>query len=227
MSRFTAPHVYRAISGITRAFSTNGIAKAHRNADSGYAFRGIDDIYNALGPLLAKHRLCLLPRILERGCDQHRTATGDIMFATWVKASFELRSAVDGSCHAIEIFGEAIDPGDKGTAKALSAAFKYAAMQVFCIPVTGSDDADRTTPPRLTETAVEAPPDEGWEAWVADLRATALSCESDKAIDRLQSCYRGRIRALSSAQPDLYAALGEELRGRRVELAAAARREAA
>ena len=111
------------------------------------------------------------------------------MFATWVKASFELRSASDGSHHMIETFGEAIDPGDKGTAKALSAAFKYAAMQLFCIPVSGLDDADRTTPPRLAAPSNAAEPDGSWAAWVADV-STVRCCRWTTAFTR----FRGQSR---------------------------------
>ena len=35
-----------------------------------------------------------------------------------------------------------MDSSDKSTNKAMSAAFKYAAMQAFCIPTEGDNDAD-------------------------------------------------------------------------------------
>ena len=207
MSRATAPHVYRAIAAITRGFSTAGIAKAQRNEVSGFAFRGIDDIYNALSPLLAKHRLCLLPRILERGSRTHRSTTGELFFAVWVKAAFELRSAVDGSYHQIETYGEALDSGDKGTSKALSAAYKYAIMQAFCIPVAGiSEDADGTTAPKLSGSSVV--PDEGWSAWVEGITTLVTSCQSQEALDRLQGQYRERLRALSLTEAANLLALG-------------------
>lgn len=38
-----------------------------------------------------------------------------------------------------------MDSGDKATNKAMSAAYKYAAMQAFCIPTEGDNDADATT----------------------------------------------------------------------------------
>ena len=39
-----------------------------------------------------------------------------------------------------------MDSGDKATNKAMSAAFKYAAFQAFCIPTEGDNDADAHTP---------------------------------------------------------------------------------
>ncbi|MNY54686.1 hypothetical protein D3C86_1905820 [compost metagenome] len=38
-----------------------------------------------------------------------------------------------------------MDSGDKATNKAMSAAYKYAAFQAFCIPTEGDNDADGQT----------------------------------------------------------------------------------
>lgn len=42
-------------------------------------------------------------------------------------------------------FGEAMDSADKATNKAMSAAYKYAALMAFAIPTEGDNDADATT----------------------------------------------------------------------------------
>jgi hypothetical protein len=54
-------------------------------------------------------------------------------------------SAEDGSMHTAIAYGEAMDSGDKATNKAMSAAYKYACMEVFCIPTEGTPDADAET----------------------------------------------------------------------------------
>ena len=43
------------------------------------------------------------------------------------------------------MIGEAMDRSDKATNKAMSAAYKYACFQTFCIPTEGDNDADFTT----------------------------------------------------------------------------------
>ena len=43
------------------------------------------------------------------------------------------------------MYGEAMDSADKATNKAMSAAYKYLCMQVFCIPTEGMEDADSQT----------------------------------------------------------------------------------
>jgi len=139
------PKVYAAIAAVTSAMAQEGISKGRRNQQQGYNFRGIDDVYNALSPALAKHNLCILPRVLSRDVVERQTAKGGALFYVTVDVEFDFVSAIDGSKHTIRTFGEAMDSADKATNKAMSAAYKYAAMQAFCIPTEGDNDADSTT----------------------------------------------------------------------------------
>jgi ERF superfamily len=151
LGRAVAPRVYSAICGVISDLSKVGIAKDKRNIQQGYQFRGIDDVYGALSPLLAKHQLCILPRVVEREVTERPTKSGGVQFYTTLKVAFDFVSALDGSTHAIVTVGEAMDSGDKSSNKALSAAYKYACFQAFCIPVEGDNDADATTPPEVID----------------------------------------------------------------------------
>jgi hypothetical protein len=138
--------VYQAINAIQLALSKTGISKDRVNSQgSGYKFRGIDDVYNAISPLLAEHGLCILPRMLSRECTDRISAKGGNLFYVTVEAEFDFVSAEDGSKHTVKTFGEAMDSGDKATNKAMSAAYKYAAFQAFAIPTEGDNDADAYT----------------------------------------------------------------------------------
>lgn len=137
--------VYAAIAAVMAEIGTSGISKDRRNQQQGYNFRGIDEVYNALSPILSKHKLVMLPRILARECVERQTRNGGALFNVTVEAEFDLVCADDGSKHTIRTFGEAMDSADKATNKAMSAAYKYAAMQAFCIPTEGDNDADATT----------------------------------------------------------------------------------
>ena len=136
--------VYKAIAAVQGEMAEIGIKKDKENKMQGYKFRGIDDVYNALAPLLSKHGLCILPRVAERICTERQTQKGGTLFYTTVKCEFDFVSAVDDSKHTVTTYGEAMDSGDKSTNKAMSAAYKYAAFQAFCIPVD-VEDADATT----------------------------------------------------------------------------------
>ena len=137
--------VYQAINRVQSELASIGITKDKRNAAQGFNFRGIDDVYNALSPLLARHGLCILPRMLTRHCDERINAKGTTLFYVTVEAEFDFVAAEDGSKHVVRTFGEAMDSGDKATNKAMSAAYKYAAFQAFAIPTEGDNDADAHT----------------------------------------------------------------------------------
>lgn len=138
--------VYQAINKVQAELSTTGISKDRTNTQgSGYKFRGIDDVYNAVAPLLAKHGLCIIPRMLSRTCDERQSKNGGALFYVTVEAEFDFVSAEDGSKATARTFGEAMDSGDKATNKAMSAAYKYAAFQTFSIPTEGDNDADAHT----------------------------------------------------------------------------------
>lgn len=135
--------VYKAINQVQAVLAETGIEKNRKNSQgSGYNFRGIDDVYNAMSPLLARSGLCILPRIISRQCDERVSKSGSTLFYVTVEAEFDFVSSEDGSKHTIKTYGEAMDSGDKATSKAMSAAYKYAAFMAFAIPTEGDNDTE-------------------------------------------------------------------------------------
>jgi hypothetical protein len=151
--------VYRAIVGVSADIAKIGIAKDQRNQQQGYAFRGIDSTMNALAPLLAKHGLVILPRMLSRSVVERASRNGGVIFSVTVEMEFDFVCAADGSRHTVRMFGEAMDSADKATNKSASACYKYAAFQTFCIPTEG-EDADATTHEPVIQLREDAPPAE-------------------------------------------------------------------
>ena len=142
-----ATSVYAKIAAVQGELAKVGIAKNRRNQQgSGYNFRGIDDVYSALSPLLASHGLVIVPRVTTREVIERTSKNGGALFYVTVHAEFDFISADDGSIHTAATFGEAMDSGDKATNKAMSAAYKYAAFMTFAIPTEGDNDADAHTP---------------------------------------------------------------------------------
>lgn len=138
-------HVFKAINNVQAELAKIGISKDRKNQQQGYAFRGIDDVYGSIAPLLAKEGLVILPHYTERTCVERTTAKGGVIFYAVVKGTFELVDSEDGSSTTCELYGEAMDSADKATNKAMSAAYKYMCLQTFCIPTEGDNDADATT----------------------------------------------------------------------------------
>jgi len=180
-----APRVYTAIAAVMADLAKEGIAKDRNNQQQGYKFRGIDDVYNALSPVLSRHKLCMLPRILTREVTERQTAKGNALFYVVVEAEFDFISGEDASKHTVRTYGEAMDSADKATNKAMSAAYKYAAMQTFAIPTEGDNDADSQTHEVRNEvgrkSSAQAKRDGDWEA----LKAEVDACETIEAINLL------------------------------------------
>lgn len=141
----TTKKVYSAIAEVTAELAKKGVGKDQTNSYDNYKFRGIDDVYNALAPLLAKHKLCVLPNVLDREVVERVNQKGTALFYVTVKVEYHFVSAEDGSSHVVGSVGEAMDRGDKATNKAMSAAYKYACFQAFCIPTEGDNDSETET----------------------------------------------------------------------------------
>jgi hypothetical protein len=185
----TVPAVYAAISACT-ADLLSGIRKNGDNKAQGYRFRGIDDVYNTVAPVIARHQLLILQRVVDKRIDERATKSGGTMFYTHIEVEYDFISAVDGSRHVVSAYGEASDSGDKSTNKALSAAYKYMAIQAFCIPVKDMSDADAETPedvrPRakpLDLSGVENP----WTPTKDALKAKLEAATTTDAIDELRA----------------------------------------
>jgi len=172
--------VYKAINAVQAALAKTGISKDRTNTQqgSGYKFRGIDDVYNAISPLLAEHGLCILPRMISRHCDERTSKSGGALFYVTVEAEFDVVASSDGSKHTIRTFGEAMDSGDKATNKAMSAAYKYAAFQMFAIPTEGDNDADSHT----HDVAARA---EQRANWLADQQAAIDAASTAGELKRI------------------------------------------
>src|SRR5690348_12911511 len=108
-----APSVYAAIHAIIAELAEAGIPKTHTNQVEQYSYRSIDDVLNRLAPLLAKHRLCVLPRMLERDVTERTGDNQELLISVAVRAEFTFISVDDGSMHPVETYGEALDGGDK------------------------------------------------------------------------------------------------------------------
>ena len=174
--------VYKAINAVQADLVKTGITKDSTNTFDNYKFRGIDAVYNALSPLLAKHGLCILPRFKNRACEERQSNKGGALFYVTVEGEFDIVATKDDSKHTICTFGEAMDRGDKATNKAMSAAYKYAAFQAFAIPTEGDNDADGETH-EVAPKAEPAPPTKPKAATPTGVAAEVLSLAQEMCFN--------------------------------------------
>lgn len=141
------------------------IAKDKRNQGQGYNFRGVEDIYAAVHPLLAKHGVFSVPCVLEDKSEERQGKSGGTLIYRILKIRYDFY-APDGSCVSATVIGEGMDSGDKASNKAQSVAHKYAIIQLLAIPTEELIDPERDNPepaPRQATPPVAAPKPEAPE----------------------------------------------------------------
>ena len=134
--------IAQALSEIMK--TVGGIAKKDRNQAQGFNFRGIDSVVNAVSPALQKFGVIVVPSVEEYDYQtveigKNRTAMGHVR----VKVTYTFIGANGDSIKAT-VVGEAMDSGDKATAKAMSVAFRTALLQSLSLP-TDEVDPDATS----------------------------------------------------------------------------------
>lgn len=112
-------------------------------------YRGVDDVMNALQPVLAKNKIFVCPEVLEQTREERVSGKGNNLLYSILRIRFTFY-AEDGTNVSVTTLGEAMDSGDKASNKAMSVAFKYAMFQIFCIPTEEMVDPDGDTPPATT-----------------------------------------------------------------------------
>lgn len=138
-----APKIYEAISNVMKDVGV--IGKDSTNDFDHYKFRGIDAVMNALNPAMIKHRVFVTPTVLDVTREERAGKNGTQMMYTVLTVKYTFYTD-DGTFIESVVVGEAMDRSDKSTNKAMSAAFKYACFQTFCIPTEEMLDADAESP---------------------------------------------------------------------------------
>ena len=151
-SNFDSGHggkIYAAISAIMAEIGA--IAKDRKNVQQGYAYRGIEDFYNAIHPLMSKYHVFSVPKVLSKEREERTTKAGAALIYTMLTVEYTF-FAEDGSSITTVVTGEGMDSGDKSANKAMSVAHKYALAQIFCVPTADMTD------PEVDSHEIEAKP---------------------------------------------------------------------
>ena len=149
------PRIYKAIHEAMEA--CQAVGKDSRNPQQGYKYRGIDAVMNAINPALRKAGIFCAPEVLETHREERTTKAGAALIYSTVTVKYTF-FAEDGSSVTATVIGEGMDSGDKSYNKAMSAAFKYALFQVFCIPTEEMVDSETDSPePQPRTTAPQKP----------------------------------------------------------------------
>lgn len=123
--------IYEAITKTMQ--DVGAVGKTDKNEFDKYMFRGIDAVMNALHPAMVKNGIFAVPTVMDAKREERTGKNGTVMMYSVLTVKYTFY-AKDGSFVESVVIGEAMDRSDKSTNKAMSAAFKYACFQTFCIP---------------------------------------------------------------------------------------------
>lgn len=144
------PQIYGLIAAIMK--ESEPLAKKRYNEQQKFNYRGIDDLYNELQPLFAKHGVFTAPEVLSTDPGTINTKAGNILQSVRIVYRFHFY-APDGSSVFADAVGEASDTLDKSSNKAASTAHKYALLQILMLPTKEKETDTATTDPTAAEVA--------------------------------------------------------------------------
>jgi hypothetical protein len=178
--------IYEKLAAIQQ--DINPIGKNQKNTGQGFMFRGVDAVYNALHPLLAKHEVFTTSKIINAIREEKQTKNGGTVIYSIIDVEFTFY-AKDGSCVSTQARGEGMDSGDKASNKAMAVAHKYALTQTFTIPYEGMTDPDSDSHQLADalDTAIAGLADvEGREAVMAYFAKQSKAVQKDKRF--IEAC---------------------------------------
>ena len=205
-------NIYESIAKIMEEIPA--IGKGKTNKMQGFKYRGIDDVMNALQPLLAKNKVFIVPQILEQTREERTSSKGGNLIYSICKIKY-MFYAEDGTYIEAITIGEGMDSGDKATNKAMAIAMKYALFQVFCIPTEEMAKADPDgESPEVTKKQGE---------WQVTEDVPKLSSEEIKILEATQKKYnvsddkvkeilqKYNYKSFKEVQKSDYAKIGNDL----------------
>lgn len=136
-------NIFESITAIMQEIPA--IGKEKKNQQQGFKYRGIDDVMNALQPILSKYKVFVVPEVIDQSREERVTNKGGTILYSMLKIRYTFY-AEDGTSFSAVVIGEGMDSGDKSSNKAMAIAMKYAFFQVFCIPTEEMKDPDAETP---------------------------------------------------------------------------------
>lgn len=186
--------IYTAIAAIMA--EVPAIGKNKHNQQQGFKFRGIDDVYNNVQPLFAKHGV--FPVVQQREM-MHRvegqTRSGGTMYR--MTALYDVRFyAKDGSFVTVTLEAEGMDSADKGTNKCHSVAHKYALLTLLMIPTEDMAEPDAHTPEPATFPAQQpkqAPPATRPPSLVTEAQITKIHAMGNQAYPQTWDEVREKV----------------------------------
>jgi len=179
----TVPTVHQAWTNVMRHAESLSKDQRYDGGDGGgkFNFRGIDDVMNLVGPILRAEGVSIIPMVTYANYRDVTTRGGKLSREVTVRVDYTITGPAGDTMHG-SAPGESMDTGDKGTAKAMSVAYRVFLLQSLCLP-TNEPDPDSQVYERANAkptaevaqdtadrvpTAVSVPQLQGVKSWAAE-----------------------------------------------------------
>ena len=183
--------IYEAISNVMRDVGIVG--KNNFNQIQKYKFRSIDDVMNALNPAMVKNHVFVSPTILDQKRSERESTKGGVLIYSVVTVRYTFYTD-DGSSVEATVVGEAMDSGDKSMNKAMSAAFKYACFQVFCIPTEEMHDSEEDSPEPSKKTSNKKSDEQKNQEMINNTDKSMIPTQGDISKEHIEKIKNEMIR---------------------------------
>lgn len=170
--------IYASLAAVMK--DVDHVAKRDKNEHQRFMFRGIDAVLNAVGPVLRKHGVIVVPDVVGQSYEIVQTTTGKPATACRVQVAYTFYGP-EGDNIRSTVIGEAWDAGDKAAPKAMSVAFRTALLQALALPTDEPDpdtqvyERDREAQPARRQSAPRSRPSAAAEPDAGGLRTDAQS----------------------------------------------------
>lgn len=198
-----AANVVEALARVVRDLPAIGKDEQAAAQQGGYSYRGIEAITRQVQPLLAKHGVVFVPRVVGTPVVVDLVVNGK----PWTDHRMLVAYTVygpGGRDDRIEVGPIATvgrDNSDKGANKCMTQAFKYALLQVLCVS-DSADDADGLT--HEADDVPTGPPLAARDETDAFLAMVKASPEETRAA--MNAWWKERIGARGPTEDELSAA---------------------
>ena len=157
------PNIYAVMSAAME--EVQAVRKEGFNDSQRYNFRGVDQVVNAVGPIFRKHHIIPVPHHCVANYRDVLTSTGKPNREVTVTATYRFYGPAGDFIETL-VPGESMDSGDKGTAKAMSVAYRIVLLQLLCIPTDERDPDQDAYERAVVDPVVEArvAVKDAWEA---------------------------------------------------------------
>lgn len=141
------PTIHAALLAAMIDIGAIGKGRKMEDGPARYSYRSIEQILPAVHLAFTTYGIVAFPEVIHSDYGTVPTRSGGQMRQATLTVRWTFQ-APDGSSVSAVVIGEALDTSDKASNKAMTAAWKYALVQVLCIPTEDAEDPDHESPQR-------------------------------------------------------------------------------